>query len=220
MEKRTVVRLLRSLRRRMRWSQRQLAERLDISQQWLSDIERGNLGGCSVGLLERWATALGGTLVLDVRVAGPRPMVDRRHAALQNRLADGLRRDGWLVGVEPSFNHYGDRGRIDILAYHPARRVLLVVEIKTEVHDVQDLIGRLDVKCRVARGMATERGWEPVAVVPGIVLREDRTSRRRIAEHPALFARFRLRARAARAWLRKPKGPIPPGLLLFEDLAG
>jgi len=218
MEKRTVIRLLRALRRQRRWTQRQLAAKLEISQQWMSDLECGDLSGCSVQLLERWAGSLGATLMLDVRTAGPRPLTDRRHAAIQNWLAATLRGDGWLVDVEPSFNHYGDRGRIDILASHPGRGLLLVVEIKTEVRDVQDLIGRLDVKQRIARQLAVERGWEVAAVIPAIVLREDRTTRRRLTEHSALFARFRLRARAARAWLRTPLGPIPSGVLLFHSL--
>jgi len=218
MEKRTAIRLLRALRKQRRWTQRQLAIRLGISQQWMSDLEGGGLEGCSVELLERWSGSLNATLVLDLRVAGPRPLTDRRHAAIQNWLAETLRRDGWLVDVEPSFNHYGDRGRIDIFAFHPGRGILLVVEIKTEVRDVQDLIGRLDVKQRVARQLAAERGWEVAAIVPALVLREDRTIRRRISEHSALFARFRLRARAARAWLRTPRGPIPSGILLFQSL--
>lgn len=217
MEKRTVTRMLRALRKQCRWTQRQLATRLEMSQQRLSDLENGGLDGCSVDLLERWSSSLNATLVLDLRIVGLRPLTDRRHAQIQNSLAETLRRDGWVVDVEPSFNHYGDRGRIDLLAYHPGRRVLLVVEIKTEVRDVQDLIGKLDVKQRIARQLAAERGWDVAAVVPAIVLREDRTIRRRIADHPALFARFRLRARAARAWLKAPTGPIPSGILLFQS---
>lgn len=218
MEKRTVTRMLRALRKQRRWTQRQLAAKLGISQQWMSDLESGDLKGCSVELLERWSGSLSATLGLDLRISGPRPLTDRRHAAMQNWLAGTLRRDGWLVEVEPSFNHYGDRGRIDIFAFHPGRRVLLVVEIKTEVHDVQDLIGRLDVKQRVARQLAADRGWQAAAIVPAIVLREDRTIRRRISQHSALFERFRLRARAARAWLRMPGSPIPSGILLFHSL--
>jgi len=53
MEKRTVIRLLRALRRQRRWTQRQLAAKLEISQQWMSDLECGDLSGCSVQLLER-----------------------------------------------------------------------------------------------------------------------------------------------------------------------
>lgn len=218
MEKRTVTRVLRALRRQRKWTQRQLATKLEISQQWMSDLETGGLSGCSVELLERWSGSLNATLVLDLRTAGPRPLTDRRHAGIQNWLAESLRRDGWMVDAEPSFNHYGDRGRIDILAFHPGGGILLVVEIKTEVRDVQDLIGRLDVKQRVARQLAADRGWEVAAIVPAIVLREDRTIRRRITQHSALFARFRLRARAARAWLRSPLAPIPSGILLFQAL--
>lgn len=205
MEKGGIARLLRALRRQRRWTQRQLAAKLGIPQQWLSDLERGQLTGCSLKVLESWTAALGATLFLDVRIAGPRPLVDARHAAIQNWLAAMLRQHGWLVDVEPSFNHYGDRGRIDLLAFHPSHGVLLVVEIKTELRDVQDLIGRLDVKRRIARQLAVERGWEATSVVPAIVLREDRTARRRVADHAALFARFVLRARAARAWLRNPR---------------
>lgn len=218
MEKRTIARMLRALRRQRRWTQRRLAATLGISQQWMSDLELGGLAGCSVDLLERWSSSLNATLVMDLRVTGPRPLTDRRHAALQNWLAETLRRGGWVVEVEPSFNHYGDRGRIDILAFHPVRGLLLVVEIKTELRDVQDLIGRLDVKQRMARRLAVDRGWDVAAVVPAILLREDRTSRRRVAEHPGLFARFRLRARAARAWLQAPRGPMPSGVLLFQSL--
>ena len=43
---------------------------------------------------------------------------------------------------------------IDLLAIHPAVRVLLVVEIKTRLLDAQDVIGRLDVKRSVALPVA------------------------------------------------------------------
>lgn len=41
-----------------------------------------------------------------------------------------------------SFNHYGDRGRYDILAFHPPTGILLVVEVKTGIGDVQATLGR------------------------------------------------------------------------------
>jgi hypothetical protein len=159
--------------------------------------------------------ALNGHLILDLRVDGERPLTDLNHAAIQNWLVARLRAWGWVVEAEPSFNHFGDRGRIDALAFHPQRRILLVIEIKTRLDDVQDLIGRLDVKRRIAPIMATQRGWASTAVVPAIVVAEGRTARRRIAAHDALFAAFSLRARAAVAWLRTPQGPIPSGILLL-----
>lgn len=167
-------------------------------------------------MLEAWATELGAYLSVELRVSGERPLSDARHAALQNECAAQLRRDGWLVATEASFNHYGDRGRIDVLAFHPTLRFLLVIEIKSRIQDVQDTLGRLDVKKRVAPTLARDRGWHAGTIVPALIVREDRTSRRRVAEHAALFAAFGMRSRAARAWLRHPQLPAPEGILVFE----
>ncbi len=169
--------------------------------------------------LEQWATALNAHVTLDLRVDGERPLTDARHAELQNWIVNLLRTAGWIVEAEASFNHYGDRGRIDVLAYHPPLRILLVIEIKSRLDDAQDLLGRLDVKRRIAPKIAAERGWPVAAVVPTVVFREDRSTRRRLSDHRALFASFELGARAATAWLRHPRQPTPAGIILFVDLS-
>jgi transcriptional regulator with XRE-family HTH domain len=219
MERRALARFLRALRRRRGWTQRQLSARLGIGQQWMSRLERGDLRACSVPLLENWASSLGAYLVLDVRISGERPITDARHAAIQNWVAQLLRDAGWIVEVEVSFNDFGDRGRIDVLAFHPGHGILLIIEVKTRIDDVQDLLGRIDIKARVARKLAIERGWlVRGGVVPALLVREDRTSRRRITEHAALFGRHSLRARTARAWMTRPTVPAPSGILMFVDL--
>lgn len=215
MERRTVARALTSVRRRRRWSQVQLAARLGISQSEMSRWECGALDSCSVAELDAWASALGAHLVLDLTIDGARPLTDARHAELQNSVAALLRSSGWTVEVEVSFNHYGDRGRIDVLAFLPGLGILLVIEIKTRLIDAQDLIGRLDVKRRIAPGLAAERGWAVRSIVPVIVMREGRTARRRLTDHAALFASFVLRGRQARAWLRRPELPAPTGIFTF-----
>lgn len=206
---------LKALRRRRGWSQARLGQALGTSQQRLSRLE-ADVRRAPLGLLEVWATELGAYLAVELRVSGERPLSDARHAALQNRLASQLLGAGWLVATETSFNHYGDRGRVDLLAFHQALRILVVIEVKTRIQDVQDMLGRLDVKKRMAPTLARDRGWDVAAIVPAFVVREDRTARRRVAEHAALFANFGLRARAARAWLRHPRLPPPKGILLFE----
>jgi transcriptional regulator with XRE-family HTH domain len=215
MERRTVARSLRAVRRRKRWSQARVASQLQISQSELSRRERGSLENCSVAEVERWAVALGAHVSIDVRVDGERPLVDARHARLQDWLAGLLRQHGWTVLVEHSFNHYGDRGRIDVLAYHPIHRALAVIEIKTRVEDVGDILGRLDVKRRVAPLLAREQKWNATAIVPMLLILEHRTNRRRVADHGTVFAGFTLRGRAARAWLRRPGAAAPSGVLLF-----
>jgi len=39
---------------------------------------------------------------------------------------------------------YGERGVIDILCFHSPTGSLLVIELKTEIVDVQDLVGGVD----------------------------------------------------------------------------
>jgi hypothetical protein len=120
------------------------------------------------------------------------------------------------VEVEVSFNHYGDRGRVDVLAFDPVSRALLVVEVKSAFGDLQDTLGRLDVKTRIGRTIAAQVGWtDPTAVVPMIVIGESRTARRIVLNHAALFARYGVRGRSCVAWLRAPRPPVPSGLLWF-----
>jgi transcriptional regulator with XRE-family HTH domain len=206
-----------ALRRRRGWSQRDLAAVVGVSQQLISRLERGLLDGITGGVLDRVATALGGRLRVEILATGP-VQIDRRHAALQEWLAAELGSLGWLVVAEHSFNHYGERGRVDLLAFNPGSGVMIVFEIKTRVDDVQDVLGRLDVKRRLARGMAQDLGWPEVsAVVPGLLLADSRTNRRRVGDHPVLFSRFALRGQSGRAWLRRPTGVRPTGILMYHD---
>jgi len=143
---------------------------------------------------------------------------DATHAALQAAWKRRLERWGWQVWAEYSFNHYGDRGRMDLLAWHPAQRLLLVVEIKSEIDDVQALLGGLDVKCRVAPVLVRRLGIGQVhAVNPFLVVADGSTARDRLRRLAPLFSRFELRGRAAMSWLRRP-GDAPRGLLALTDL--
>jgi hypothetical protein len=124
------------------------------------------------------------------------------------------------VSVEVTFNHYGERGSIDILAWHPGARVLLVCEVKTVIVDAQALLATVDRKVRVAAVIGRQRGWVPVTIAPALIVVEGSTARRRIREHAALFARFALTGRAAGAWIRRPAGgTAPSGVLLFHKLS-
>jgi hypothetical protein len=145
--------------------------------------------------------------------------MDAAHAQIQELAVGGLRARGWQAEVEVSFNFYGDRGRYDALAYFPPLGTLLVVEAKVRIGDVQDMLGRLDVKKRLAPQAAQRLGWpRPNRVVPCLVIAEGTTARRIVAEHAALFARYSLRGHAARRWLAAPTADPVSGILLFERL--
>jgi transcriptional regulator with XRE-family HTH domain len=199
---------IRVLRRQLRLTQARLATMAHVSVTSLGRIERGDVTRIPVGTLDRVAAALGASLRLSIAWRGEAldRLTDAAHAELQNAVAELLRTAGWLVAVEVSFNHYGDRGRCDVLAFHPPTGILVVVEVKTAIGDVQELLGRLDTKVRLAGVLAVSQGWpRPAAVVPVLVVADERQQYRVVADHAALFARFELRGRTARAWLANPK---------------
>lgn len=208
---------LRVLRRRLHLTQEQVAKRARTSRRTVQRIEDGAWDAVAHGTIQRVADALGAQMrtVINWNGAALDRLVDAGHAELQNGFAGMLATAGWLDAIEVSFNHYGDRGRFDILAWHPERRLLLVVEVKTAIGDTQLTLGTLDMKVRLAPIVAAARGWTaPVGVVPVLVVADERQQHRIVGQHQALFARFALRGRAARAWLRRP-GAAPTGMLLY-----
>ncbi|MGH2385782.1 MAG: hypothetical protein ACRDGB_12140, partial [Candidatus Limnocylindria bacterium] len=65
-----------------------------------------------------------------------------------------------------SFSRCGERGRIDLVARHPVYRLVLITEIKTDLVDVQALLGAMDVRVRLAPFIARELGVRsPLAVL-------------------------------------------------------
>lgn len=211
-------RAVRFLRLRKGWSQRALGARSGVSREMISRAERGDLSGMTLGSIDRITAALGASVRVQVRWQGEQldRLIDAAHAAIQDAVAESLTAMGWVVRVEASFNHFGDRGRVDIAAYHPRLRILLVVEIKSVLGDLQETVGRLDVKVRLGAQIARELGWNRVdSVIPALVIGDSRAARRAVATHAALFARHNARGRSALAWLRRPQEPLPTGLLWF-----
>ena len=119
------------------------------------------------------------------------------------------RLEGWTAQPEVSFSIFGERGVVDILAWHPERRSLLVVELKTELAEVQLLMSKMDQRTRLAARIARERGWEARHVACWVILADGRTNRRRVANHrTVLRSKFPADGRAVRRWLRDPVGTI------------
>lgn len=143
-------------------------------------------------------------------------LLDHDHATLASLVVRRLQRWGWTVRVEVSFNHYGDRGRIDVLACHPTG-ALLAGELKTLIADGQDLLGGLDIKARVALSVARELGWDGRFVVPAIIVAGSTTNRRRVRHMDPLLGRYALRGHDALSWLRNPAAHSS-GLLLLVKL--
>jgi hypothetical protein len=185
-------------------------------------IERGRLDHLTFATARRCLEAVEAKLDLQPRWRGAEldRLLDEEHATLQAAWKGRLEKWDWTVVAEASFNYYGDRGRIDLLAWHATTLHLAVVEIKTEVADAQGLLGALNVKARVAPRVAVSMGWpRPTRVVPILIVRDTTTARDRIARLSPLFGEFTCRGRSGVSWLRRPAGGCP-AILIFSDLRG
>jgi hypothetical protein len=144
-------------------------------------------------------------------------LLDAGHADLVERTLELLTSSDWLVATEVSFNVRGERGSIDILAFHPATGSLLVIEIKSVVPDMQAMLSGIDRKGRLARDIASERGWQVTSVSRLLVLPDDRTARRRVVRHGATFrAALPSGTVDVRRWIRRPEG-VMNGVLFVSD---
>lgn len=220
MDDQRIGRVILVLRQRRGWRQQDLASRAGVSQSAISDMERGHIDRYTLRTIRSVLRALDASARLEPMWRGRGDLdrlLDADHARLMQDWADRHQRAGWEVWNEATYSIYGERGRIDQLAYHPSTAVLEVTEGKTGIWDVQDTLGRLDEKIRLAPQVAAQRGWKVSRVVGALVIVDGTTARRRVREHEHLFARYSLRGRAASAWVRDPR-PATDGLLLFVSL--
>ena len=207
-----VGRSVRVVRVRRRIRQSDLAALVELSQTTISRIERGRLDGITVGSLERVLAELGIRARLDMWWEGAEldRLLGGRHSAMHDAVARLFEtcRDG-RPRPRSSFSIAGERGIIDILAWHAASRSLLVIELKTELVDVQETVGTLHRKQRLASQIAEERGWSPASVSAWLVVADGRTNRRRVQAHRAMLrAAFPVDGRTVASWLAAPRGSI------------
>jgi transcriptional regulator with XRE-family HTH domain len=192
-------------------SQQSVADKADVSQSVYSRAERGEVDGMTIASLDRIVSALGGALLLDVSFRsgmGDR-LTDAAHAALVD-VVGVLGRAGWRFELEFGFNVFGERGSVDILAWHAATRTLLIVEIKSRFTDLQAMLLSLARKMRLVPDIARkELDWDALVVGRFVVAYGTTENRSVVAKHAAMFdASLPARSVAIRTWLRAPSGPI------------
>jgi transcriptional regulator with XRE-family HTH domain len=208
MDDHRVGRVFREVRIRKAWRQRDLANKAGVSQGLVSRIELGRLSGVSMARIRKIAAALDIRVSLEAwwRSGEVDRLIDRGHAALVEHVVASLKADGWLTRVEVTFNHFGERGSADIVAWHPTERTLLIVEVKTMVRDVQATASSFERKVRILPGvLLDESGWQPRAVARLLVIADTHGNRRVVSEHAAIFdSVWRSRTAAVRRWLRRP----------------
>ena len=180
-----------------------------MSQSLIARVERGGAGRLTVRRFEAICVALGARAVVRVDWNGEAAdrLLDADHASLVDQVIEELVAAGWEVIPEATFAIGGERGSIDILAWHAQTGTLLVIEVKSVVPDMQSMLAVHDRKLRHADAIARGRGWRPGRIGSLLVIGEGRTSRRRVDAHAAtLDARFPERSAAVRHFIRGPGG--------------
>ena len=214
-------RALRAIRIHLGLRQADVAGRAGVAQQLVSRIECGDSGRMPRKTVSRVLAAVGADVVTTLRWRGGQldRLLDEGHAALVGATADLLRRHGWQVLTEVTYAEWGERGSVDILAWHPATGRLLVVEIKTEIASAEELLRRHDEKVRLAPKLARDRfGASPRSVTRLLVLADHTSNRTRLARLEAsVGATYPGRGLAVRRWIADPSASDPmPGLLLLR----
>jgi transcriptional regulator with XRE-family HTH domain len=215
-----IGKVFRAIRRDRRLRQGDIAALSGVAQQTISDIERGQFGRLSIDVYCRVAEAIGADVNLAPTWRGPKlaRLLDKRHAALQNAVASELSELGWVLRIEEPFNHFGDRGSVDILGTWPVNGALLIVEIKSEIDSLEETVRTLRMKSRVVpivQRRDSGRASGPVGAV--LVLPEGSTHRDLLMRHGALIsASLPARNWDVRRWLAEPAGDLR-GVLFFRD---
>jgi transcriptional regulator with XRE-family HTH domain len=189
-----------------------LAGRARVSQSAISRLELGRGASMSVADIARVADALDIRLTLDAwwRGGDVSRLLDAHHASIVDYVVGRLRGLGWHVRLEYGFNHFGERGSVDIVAWHAMTRTLLLIEVKSRLADLQELLATFARKLRIVpRLVADSERWAPLHVGRLIVLPGTHANRAAVERHANIFeATYPARAAEVHRWLRRPVGAI------------
>jgi transcriptional regulator with XRE-family HTH domain len=153
-----------NLRRTIRWTQAELGQRAHVSQSFVSRVEHALVPDLSFVDASRLLEAMGARLSIGVStpfLADRELQRDPGHARCTAFVTAQLQRDRWLTATEVEIGGDRSRGWIDVLAYHPDRRLMLVIEIKTEVRDLGTIERTLGWYEREAWTTGRRLGWRP-----------------------------------------------------------
>jgi DNA-binding XRE family transcriptional regulator len=148
-------------------TQAELAQAVGVSRPYIASIESGRANP-SLRTVEDIAAALG----LELQLLGRAPIAinapaqrDIVHARCSGYVDRRLGTLGWDVRREVTIVRGRMRGWIDLLAFDPRRRLLLVIEVKTAIDDLGSIERQLDWYLREAVSVARGLGWHPTRTV-------------------------------------------------------
>jgi DNA-binding XRE family transcriptional regulator len=152
-------------------SQQVLADAAGVSRSLIAAIETGRANP-SLDVVMR----IGDVLGLELELVGRPPIAvgTRTRGAVHARCSGYVDRrlcgNGWETRREVEI--VGDRshGWIDLLAFDPRTRVLVIVEVKTWLEDMGAIERQLAWYERAARDVAAGIGWQPNSITSWLLL--------------------------------------------------
>jgi hypothetical protein len=190
-----------------------------VPQSLISTLERGITTDLRLSDVDRILRALGVRyrLDLDPPAIEPHHQVDLVHARCVSHVERRLRAIGWEVAREVEIGGDRSRGWIDLLAWRPDRRTLLVVEIKTEILDIGAIERQMNWYEREARAAARRLGWHARSIGAALlVLQSDANERTISANRVLLGSAFPIRATALGNALRRSEPPDRRALAMID----
>jgi transcriptional regulator with XRE-family HTH domain len=183
--RRTIGNAIREIRLGAGVTQAELARRAHCSQSFVSRAERGLVPGLTIDQASRVFQVLDGRL--EVAIIGPLLIGERQrdpaHTRCTAAVAQRLRRAGWLTALEVQVDGGTAHGWIDVLAFDPRKALALVIEVKTELHDLGDIQRTIGWYEREAWAAARRIGWRPRVVRSCVVFLYTQMVDRRIGEN-------------------------------------
>jgi transcriptional regulator with XRE-family HTH domain len=204
--------LLRLIRGRSGLTQKELAAAAGVPLHDIWLIENGRAAEVRLERVRRAFAAVGGQARITASWNGAAAdrLLDEKHALIGEVASTLYARRHWETAIEVTFNEYGDRGSIDLLAGFKAMRAVAVNEVKSALGSLEETNRSLDVKERLAAKIAYARfGWKPAIVAKILIVPNEMTVRRVVAAHEStMAASYPARSREIRAWLRNPDRPL------------
>jgi transcriptional regulator with XRE-family HTH domain len=236
--------VVRTTRTRLRLTQSSVGSAAGISQSAVSLIERGQLRGVNLQVIADICDVLDIEPRWDLRppwIAASRADLrgttaprssdweseqaprqrDRAHACCSAYVRRRLERGGWDVAQEVEIVLGRSHGWIDVLAFHEPSRVLLVGEIKTELHDFGEIQRTMSWYARESAPSARRLGWDARVIVGCLlVLATSENDARISANRELLRQAFPARSRAiAKVLADPPSATATAGLVMFDPRA-
>jgi transcriptional regulator with XRE-family HTH domain len=215
----TFARLCRETRMMLDVTQAELARSGGVSRSHIAGIETGRVNP-SLDLVSRIADRLGIEVAF---VARPPLIVSRRthdvvHARCSGFVDGRFRRAGWLTAREIEIAEPSAHGWIDLLAYEPVSRTLVIVEVKTRLDDIGAVERQIGWYERRAVNAAQAIGWRPSRVLSWlIVLASDEVERAIRMNREVMLRSFPARAVTMRGVLADPRTDTPRRGLAMVD---